>query len=85
MTGSMRRCGQASRAVRSPIPPFRAPETGKSSRFVAEYLLNEAGVAGLSGTAFGAFGEGYLRFSYANSVENIQIALERIRKAFANM
>ena len=60
-------------------------ETGKSSRFVAEYLLNEAGVAGLSGTAFGAFGEGYLRFSYANSVENIQIALERIRKAFANM
>jgi aspartate/methionine/tyrosine aminotransferase len=59
--------------------------TGKSSRFVAEYLLNEAGVAGLSGTAFGAFGEGYLRFSYANSVENIQIALKRIRKAFATM
>ena len=59
--------------------------TGKSSRFVAEYLLNEAGVAGLSGTAFGAFGEGYLRFSYANSVENIRIALERIRKAFATM
>ncbi len=59
--------------------------TGKPSRFVAEYLLNEAGVAGLSGTAFGAFGEGYLRFSYANSVENIRTALERIRTAFAKM
>lgn len=55
-------------------------DTGKSSRFLAERLLNEAGVACLSGTAFGAFGEGYLRFSYANSVENITIALDRIRK-----
>ena len=55
--------------------------TGKSSRQLSDFLLNEAGVACLSGTAFGAFGEGYLRFSYANSVENIQLALERIRKA----
>ena len=55
--------------------------TGKKSQEMAEYLLNEAGVACLSGTAFGAFGEGYLRFSYANSIENITTALERIRKA----
>src|SRR5437867_7662408 len=58
---------------------------GKQSRFVADYLLNEAGVACLSGTAFGGHGEGYLRFSYANSVENIQRALDRIRTAFANL
>ncbi len=57
--------------------------TGKSSRFLAEYLLNEAGVACLSGTAFGAHGEGFLRFSYANSVENIILALERVKKAIA--
>lgn len=55
--------------------------TGKGSRFLADYLLHEAGVACLSGTAFGAYGEGYLRFSYANSVENIETALERVRKA----
>jgi len=52
--------------------------TGKSSKAIADGLLNEAGVACLSGTAFGDWGEGYLRFSYANSVENIQKALERI-------
>jgi aspartate/methionine/tyrosine aminotransferase len=55
--------------------------TGKSSKDLADLLLNEAGVACLSGTAFGKFGEGYLRFSYANSVQNIQTALERISKA----
>ena len=54
--------------------------TGKSSRELAEILLNQAGVACLSGTAFGKFGEGYLRFSYANSIENIEKALERIAK-----
>lgn len=59
--------------------------TGKTSRFLADYLLNEAGVACLSGTAFGRFGEGFLRFSYANSVENIQLALERIRKAIQHI
>ncbi|TAM81722.1 MAG: pyridoxal phosphate-dependent aminotransferase [Acidobacteria bacterium] len=53
-------------------------ETGKNSRELADALLNEAGVACLSGTAFGRQGEGYLRFSFANSVENIQNALERI-------
>jgi aspartate/methionine/tyrosine aminotransferase len=54
--------------------------TGKSSRELADILLNQAGVACLSGTAFGKFGEGYLRFSYANSIENIEKALERIAK-----
>lgn len=55
--------------------------TGKSSRELADYLLNEAGVACLAGTCFGSFGEGYLRFSYANSIENIQEGLRRIEKA----
>ena len=54
--------------------------TGKTSREMADILLNEAGVACLSGTAFGKYGEGYLRFSYANSLENIEKALERIAK-----
>ena len=53
-------------------------QTGKSSRALADALLAEAGVACLWGTAFGAWGEGYLRFSFANSVENIQKALDRI-------
>src|SRR5215208_157231 len=54
--------------------------TGMSSRELADLLLNEAGVACLSGTAFGSYGDGYLRFSYAASLENIQEALNRIRK-----
>jgi aspartate aminotransferase len=54
--------------------------TGMSSKDVANFLLNEAGVACLSGSAFGQYGEGYLRFSYANSLENILEAIERIRK-----
>jgi len=53
-------------------------ETGKSSHDLADALLNEAGVACLAGTAFGAQGEGYLRFSFANSIENIEKALDRI-------
>ncbi len=55
--------------------------TGKTAKELQEYLLNEAGVACLSGTAFGAYGKGYLRFSYANSVENIKEALKRIDAA----
>lgn len=50
-------------------------ELGQSAATLADRLLEEAGVACLPGTAFGAYGEGYLRFSYANSVENIQRAL----------
>ena len=55
----------------------------KPAKEIADYLLNEAGVAVLSGTAFGAYGEGYLRLSYANSVENIQEALHRMKEALA--
>jgi aspartate/methionine/tyrosine aminotransferase len=53
--------------------------TGLRSRELADLLLNEGGVACLSGTAFGSYGEGYLRFSYAASLENIWEALSRIR------
>jgi aspartate/methionine/tyrosine aminotransferase len=52
--------------------------TGWRSKLLADALLEQAGVAALSGTAFGAFGEGYLRFSVANSLENLRLALERI-------
>src|SRR6478735_3908951 len=48
------------------------------SKKLADALLEDAGVAALSGTAFGDFGEGYLRFSVANSIENIEKALDRI-------
>lgn len=58
---------------------------GKSSGQLAEYLLHEAGVALLPGTAFGEYGEGYLRLCYSNSTENIQIALERMALAFSAM
>ena len=53
--------------------------TGLSSRELADALLNEAGVAVLAGTAFGAFGEGYIRLSYANSIEQIERALAQIK------
>ncbi len=52
--------------------------TGIPSQEFQERALNEAGVALLSGTSFGAFGEGYVRLSYANSQENIKKALERL-------
>ncbi|MBL7998296.1 MAG: pyridoxal phosphate-dependent aminotransferase [Candidatus Kapabacteria bacterium] len=55
--------------------------TGMTSQECADYLLYEAGVACLSGTAFGAEGEGFIRFSYATSVENIEEALRRIKVA----
>ena len=52
-------------------------KTGLKSKALATGLLEEAGVACLSGTDFGQFGEGYLRFSYANSLDNINEALKR--------
>jgi aspartate aminotransferase len=52
--------------------------TGWPSKKLADALLDDASVAGLSGTAFGNFGEGYLRFSVANSIENIEKALDRV-------
>jgi len=54
--------------------------TGWKSKPLADSLLEQAGVAALSGTAFGAFGEGYLRFSVANSLENLREALQRIEQ-----
>jgi aspartate aminotransferase len=78
------------------IPGFRCPVptgafyafanvegTGIGSRELADYLLNEAGVACLNGGAFGAHGEGYIRFSYANSMPNLMEAVERVRKVSA--
>jgi len=54
--------------------------TGWPSKKLADALLEDAGVACLSGTAFGEFGEGYLRFSVANSIANIDKALDRIEQ-----
>jgi aspartate/methionine/tyrosine aminotransferase len=54
--------------------------TGMDCRKLGDYLLNEAGVAVLPGTSFGKYGEGYLRLSFANSIENIKKALDRIDK-----
>ncbi len=56
-----------------------------SCEALADYLLEEAGVALVAGTAFGKFGDGYLRISYANSLENIQEALERIQVAVSKL
>ena len=58
--------------------------TGMDSRKFGDYLLNDAGVAVLPGTAFGKYGEGYLRLSFANSIENIKKALDRISEALKN-
>ena len=57
--------------------------TAITSDELQERLLNEAGVAVISGTSFGAHGEGYLRFSYANSLGNIREACRRIRELLA--
>lgn len=54
-------------------------ETGLTARDAQDRFLNEAGVATVAGTSFGAHGEGYLRFSYANSLSNIETAIDRIR------
>ncbi|MEM3673498.1 MAG: pyridoxal phosphate-dependent aminotransferase [Candidatus Bathyarchaeia archaeon] len=59
--------------------------TGMDCRKLGDYLLNEAGVAVLPGTAFGQYGEGYLRMSFANSIENIKKALERIGEALQKL
>lgn len=79
------------------IPGFRCPMpegafyafpniegTGWKSKPLADALLEQAGVACLSGTAFGAFGEGYIRFSYANSLDNLMEAAKRVRQFLAS-
>ena len=58
---------------------------GRSSDWLADYLLSEAGVAALPGTAFGAGGEGYLRFSFANSMQNLGLALEQMAEALGKL
>ncbi len=58
---------------------------GCTSKRLADYLLEEAGVAVLPGTDFGVGGEGYLRLCFANSPENLQIALDRMAAAFAKL
>ena len=60
-------------------------ELGIDGEKFADLLLAQYGVAALSGTAFGKYGAGYLRLSYANSVENIQEALKRIEKAVSEL
>ena len=71
--------------IRCPVPKgafYAFPNvegTGLSSREFADRCLEEAGVALLSGTAFGEYGDGYVRISFANSVENLEEAVRRIR------
>ena len=94
MVEELRRRRDAMVAGLNRIPGFRCPlprgafyvfpnitATGRTSRQMADLLLETAGVACLSGAGFGAGGEGYLRFSYANSLANIHTALERIEAA----
>ena len=59
--------------------------TGLDARTLQGRLLDEAGVATIAGTSFGELGEGYLRFSYASSLEAIEEAVERIRKLVGNL
>ncbi|MCP4164551.1 MAG: pyridoxal phosphate-dependent aminotransferase [Chloroflexi bacterium] len=59
--------------------------TGRSSQELADYLLQEAGIALLSGACFGEYGEGFLRLSYANSEENLLKALKLIKEALARL
>ncbi|MEO8657943.1 MAG: pyridoxal phosphate-dependent aminotransferase [Bryobacteraceae bacterium] len=93
MVAEFRRRRDAFCAGLNTLPGFRCPipegafyafpnieGTGMTSKVLADALLQEAGVACLSGSSFGEFGEGYLRFSYANSLENLLEAVERIRK-----
>jgi aspartate/methionine/tyrosine aminotransferase len=55
-------------------------DTGIPSKDLADMLLYEGGVSCLNGDAFGEYGDGYIRFSYANSLANLQEAVERIQK-----
>jgi aspartate/methionine/tyrosine aminotransferase len=59
--------------------------TGMSERDLADYLMEEAGVAVLAGTSFGEYGRGFIRMSYANSIENIQKALANIEAAVSKL
>jgi len=91
MVGEFRRRRDAFCEALNRVPGFRCPlpegafyafpnieGTGMKSKVLADALLEQAGVASLSGTAFGEYGEGYLRFSMANSFENLMRAVQRI-------
>ncbi|HUA87604.1 MAG TPA: pyridoxal phosphate-dependent aminotransferase [Bryobacteraceae bacterium] len=93
MVAEFRRRSEAITAGLNRIPGFRAHQpagtfysfpnvagTGMGSKEMADFLLNEAGVACLDGAAFGRYGDGYVRFSCANSLKNIEEALSRIEK-----
>jgi aspartate aminotransferase len=97
MVEEFRRRRDAFCAALNTLPGFRCPipggafyafpniqGTGLKSKELADALLQKAGVACLSGTAFGAYGDGYLRFSIANSYEKLMDAVERIRKFLAS-
>ncbi len=97
MVAEFRRRRDAFCAGLNQVPGFRCPlpggafyafanitGTGIGSKELADYLLYEAGVSCLNGAAFGQFGEGYIRFSYANSYENLMQAVERIKTAVAS-
>ena len=60
-------------------------QTGMSSIELADKILNETGVACLPGPAFGEFGEGFLRFSYATSIETINEAIETMQPFFESL
>ena len=94
MVAEFRRRRDAFCAGLNTIPGFRCPVpggafyafpnvqgTGMGSKELADFLLQEAGVACLNGGSFGEYGEGYIRFSYANSLENLMEAVERIRRS----
>jgi aspartate aminotransferase len=96
MVAEFRRRRDAFVAGLNSVPGFRCPVpegafyafpnitgTGLRSKELADALLADAGVACLSGAAFGEFGEGYLRFSIANSLENLMGAVDRIRNYIA--
>ena len=72
-------------SCRTPLGAFyvfpNVRSLGQKSADLAKLLLHEAGVAVLSGTAFGQYGEGYLRLSYATSMENLEKGIERITQA----
>jgi aspartate/methionine/tyrosine aminotransferase len=94
MVAEFRRRRDAICAGLSAIPGFHCPipggafyafanvkGTGVDSKELADYLLTDAGVSCLDGGAFGEYGKGYIRFSYANSMANLMEAVSRIHKA----
>jgi aspartate aminotransferase len=93
MVAEFRRRRDAIVAGLNQVPGFRCPMpggafyvfanitgTGMGSKELADLLLYEGGVAGLNGGCFGEYGDGYIRFSYANSLPNLMEAVERIKK-----